>query len=97
MNDHVILLIVGLAIATFAIRSIGLLTGRFIQGSRLAWVLDDLPGILIVALVSASLANMSLPGWLAAAVALWIAVFSNHVILTMLGGVAAFALLQTVL
>ncbi|MGX0978452.1 putative membrane protein [Roseovarius sp. MBR-51] len=97
MNHDVVLLIGGLAVATFAIRSLGLVTGNFFQASRFAWVLQDLPGILIVALVSSSLANMSLAGWLAAAAALGVAILSNHVILTMMGGVATFALLQTVL
>ena len=97
MSDDVILLIGGLAVATFAIRSLGLVAGNVFHASRFAWVLRDLPGILIVALVASSLADMPLAGWLAAAVALGVAVFSNHVILTMIGGLAAFALLQTIL
>lgn len=97
MNRDVILLIVGLAVATYAIRALGLVTGNFFQQSRFAWVLQELPGILIVALVASSLATMSPTGWIAAAVALGIAIYSNHVVLTMIGGVAAFALVQTVL
>lgn len=97
MQHDVLLLIAGLAIATYGIRALGLVTGAFIQRSRFAWVLDDLPGVLIVALVASSLAGASHSSWLAAAVALAIAMRTNHVVLTMIGGVAAFAIIANIL
>jgi len=97
MDSNTILLIGGLAIATFAVRALGLITGNFFQESQFSWVLRDLPGILIVSLVASSLANMTVEGWVAAIIALGIALYSNHLILTMIGGVAAFALLQNII
>lgn len=97
MGSSMIMLIGGLAIATFAVRALGLITGNFFQESRFSWVLRDLPGILIVSLVASSLANLTIEGWIAACIALGIALYSNHVILTMIGGVAAYALLQNVI
>ncbi|MEP1613725.1 MAG: AzlD domain-containing protein [Roseobacter sp.] len=97
MEPNAILLIGGLAIATFAVRALGLITGNFFQESRFSWALRNLPGILIVSLVASSLANMTLVGWAAASIALGIALYSNHVILTMIGGVAAYALLQNIM
>lgn len=97
METRILLLIGGLAIATIAIRALGLITGNFILNSRHAWVLRDLPGVLIVSLVASSLANMPLEGWIAAVLALAVAMLSNHVITTMLCGVLAYALLENFL
>lgn len=97
MDAATVTLIGGLAVATFGVRALGLITGNFFQESRFAWILRDLPGILIASLVASSLANMTFEGWIAAAIALGIAAYSNHVILTMVGGVAAYALLQNLI
>jgi branched-subunit amino acid transport protein len=80
-----------LALAAFSIRILGLIAGGRIRGSRHAWVLDDLPGLIVVSLVAASLAGQPLQTWVAAGAALGAAVLTNHVIATMVVGVVAFA------
>lgn len=85
------MLIVVLAVAAFSIRVLGLFAGDAIKSSRYSWVLDDLPGLIVVSLVASSLADQSIGTWIAAAVALFIAYMTNHVILTMCIGVAAYS------
>ncbi len=85
------MLIVILAVAAFSIRVLGLFAGSSIRSSRFSWVLDDLPGLIIVSLVASSLAGQPLETWLAAVAALIIAYVTNHVILTMCIGVATYA------
>ena len=87
------LLIAALALAAFSIRVLGLVAGDAIKGSRFAWILDELPGLIVISLVASSLADQSIGTWLAAGIALLIAYLTNHVIWTMCGGVAAYALL----
>ena len=92
------LLIGLLAAGTFAIRLTGLLVGDAVERRpALRAVLRDLPGCLVVALVASSLASASPQAWIAAAVALSVAAWSNHVILTMVIGVGAFISIETVL
>lgn len=79
-----------LAIAAFSIRVLGLFAGDAIKASPLASMLDDLPGLIVVSLVAASLAGQSTPTWIAAAAALAAAYVTNHVIATMIVGVAAY-------
>lgn len=97
MNHDILYLIGGLAVATYAIRVLGLVTGNMIQRSRFAWVLDELPGLLIVALVASSLSSITQVGWLAAAITLMIAIYTNNVVLTMIGGVITFAMVSNLL
>ena len=85
------MLVMILALAAFAIRVIGLVAGDRIRVSRHAWMLEDLPGLILVGLIAASLAGEPAPTWVAAAIALGAAVLSNHVIVTMCIGVAAYA------
>lgn len=80
-----------LALAAFFIRVLGLIAGGRIRASRHAWVLDDLPGLIVVSLVAASLADQPLQTWVAAGAELGAAVLTNHVIATMVVGVVAFA------
>lgn len=80
-----------LAVAAFAIRLTGLIAGNAIRKSRMAPLLEDLPGLIVVSLVAASLAGQPLVTWIAAAAALGTAWRTNHVVATMLVGVAAFA------
>lgn len=87
------MLIVVLAIAAFSVRVLGLFAGDAIKSSRFSWVLDDLPGLIVVSLVASSLAGQSTGTWIAAAVALTTAYVTNHVILTMCVGVAAHGVL----
>ena len=90
------ILIAVLAVAAFSIRILGLLAGDVIRSSRYAWLLEDLPGLIVVALVASSLAGQSTGTWLAAAAALAVAYVSNHVIWTMCIGVAAYAILASI-
>ncbi|QDA36327.1 branched-chain amino acid transporter (plasmid) [Paracoccus liaowanqingii] len=83
--------IVLLAVAAFSIRVAGLVAGGRIRASRQAWMLEDLPGLIVVSLVASSLAGQSSSAWIAAGVALGVAVMTNHVIATMAVGVAAYA------
>ncbi|RVV99174.1 branched-chain amino acid transporter [Mesobaculum littorinae] len=83
-----------LAVGAFAIRVSGLVAGRRIRDSRHAWVLDDLPGLIVVSLVTSSLVGQPLLTWIAAAVALGIAILTDHVIATMAVGVSVFAALS---
>lgn len=85
------ILVLTLAVAAFSIRLIGLVAGDKIRSSRHAWLLDDLPGLIVVSLVAASLAGQPFQTWVAAAVALAVAVLTNHVIATMCIGVLAYA------
>lgn len=87
------MLIAVLALAAFSIRVLGLVAGDAIKVSRYSWILDDLPGLIIVSLVASSLAGQSMATWVAAAVALFVAYMTNHVIGTMCIGVAAYSLL----
>lgn len=84
-------LIIVLAIAAFSIRAIGLFTGNRIRSSRHAWMLEDVPGLIVVSLVAASLANQPAQTWVAAAIALGVALKTNHVTATMCIGVLAYA------
>lgn len=87
------MLIAVLAAAALSIRVLGLVAGDAIKVSRYSWILDDLPGLIVVSLVASSLAGQPMGMWVAAAVALFIASITNHVIWTMCVGVAAYALL----
>lgn len=82
-----------LALAAFSIRVLGLFAGDAIKSSRLSWMLDDLPGLIVVSLVAASLAGQSIGTWIAAGAALAVAYVTNHVIATMCVGVAAYGML----
>ncbi len=87
------MLIAILAVAAFSIRVLGLVAGDAIKCSRYSWILDDLPGLIVVSLVASTLAGQSIGTWAAAAVALFFACLTNHVIWTMCIGVAAYGLL----
>ncbi|XDA98746.1 AzlD domain-containing protein [Sulfitobacter sp. LCG007] len=80
-----------LAAGAFAIRIAGLVAGRRIRASRWAWILTELPGLIVVSLVASSLIGQPLVTWLAAGVALAVALLTNHVIATMTLGVMAYA------
>ena len=86
-----------LAVCAFGIRVIGLLAGDRIRASRHAWMLDDLPGLIVVSLVAASLAGQPVQTWIAASIAVSVALWTNHVIATMCLGVLAYAVLGWVI
>uniref|UniRef100_UPI002638A9D4 AzlD domain-containing protein n=1 Tax=uncultured Ruegeria sp. TaxID=259304 RepID=UPI002638A9D4 len=74
-----------------SIRLLGLIAGERIRSSRHVWVLDELPGLIVVSLVAASLSGQPLQAWIAAGIALGAAVLTNNVIAAMVFGVLAFA------
>lgn len=80
-----------LAIAAFSIRVVGLIAGGRIRASRHAWVLDELPGLIVVCLVASSLSGQPVHTWIAAGAALGAAILTNHVIATMIVGVTIYA------
>ncbi|WP_439525304.1 AzlD domain-containing protein [Marivita sp.] len=80
-----------LAIAALSIRVVGLIAGGRIRASRHAWVLDELPGLIVVCLVAASLAGQPVQTWIGAAAAFGAAVLTNNVIATMIVGVTIYA------
>ena len=94
MTEAQWMLVLGLAVGTYAIRLGGLVAGDAIsRRPRLRSVLGDLPGCLVVGLVAASLSDGAAATWLAAAVTLGMAAWSNHVVATMVVGVGAYVAL----
>ena len=91
--DHWLLILL-LAVGTYSLRLIGLYGGqRMMRSARLKNLLADLPGCLVVALVAASLGTADLVTWIAAAIALLVAILTRNVVITMaLGFAAMFAL-----
>lgn len=83
-------LIVLLAVAAFSIRCLGVIAGQRIRESKLSWVLDEVPGLVIVSLVAASLATQSQHVWCAAVVALAVACLTNSIVATMSFGMFVF-------
>ncbi|MCG8494400.1 MAG: AzlD domain-containing protein [Sneathiellales bacterium] len=90
------LLIILLAASTFSVRVIGLFAGQKItEYPHLKKALDALPGCLLVALIATSLSAASSFIWFASAIAVIVAILSNHVILTMILGFTSLFMLQT--
>lgn len=90
------LVIAGLAVATFAIRLSGILLGQRIPGQG-AWAvaLNNLPGCLLVSLVSVALLSGGPNEWAAAAIAAGVAILTGNLPLTMAAGIAAIWALRT--
>ncbi|NQW01496.1 MAG: AzlD domain-containing protein [Rhodospirillales bacterium] len=89
------LVILLLAVATFAIRMCGALLGqRLPQQGSWARALKALPGSLIVALVSVSLLAGGPAEWVAGAIALVVATLTRNLVLTMAVGIGAIWLLR---
>ena len=80
-----------LAAAAIGLRLAGLLAGARLARSRLAPVLDEMPGLILVSLVASALAGAPPHAWAAAGVALGAAILSRDVLVTMVAGVAAYA------
>ena len=90
------LVIVGLAVATFAIRVSGVLLGqRLPQAGGWASALNALPGCLLVSLVAVALLSGGPREWTAAVVALAVAVVTRSLPLTMAVGIASIWALRT--
>jgi uncharacterized membrane protein len=90
------LVIVGLAVATFAIRLSGILLGqRLPQGGAWAHALNALPGCLLVSLVAVALLSGGPKEWAAAVVALAVAIVTKSLPLTMAVGIASIWALRT--
>jgi uncharacterized membrane protein len=90
------LVIVGLSIATFAIRLSGILLGQRIpRDGGWARALNALPGCLLVSLVSVALLSGGPKEWAAAAVAIGVAIVTKSLPLTMVVGIASIWALRT--
>ncbi|MFT4959389.1 MAG: branched-subunit amino acid transport protein [Paracoccaceae bacterium] len=90
MTPNQWMLILFLGLAAYGIRILGLLGGQAIRNNaRLRPLLEDLPGCLVVGLIAASLANQPLTTWVAAGIAVLVAVWSNNVVVTMVFGFMA--------
>ncbi|MFC0269454.1 AzlD domain-containing protein [Kushneria aurantia] len=84
-------LIALLSLLAFSVRLAGLFAGRAIGESRLAFLLDELPGLIIVALVAASMATEPGIYWIAGGIALLTAWKTRNIIATMGAGMTAHA------
>jgi uncharacterized membrane protein len=90
------LVIVGLSIATFAIRLSGILLGQRIpRDGGWARALNALPGCLLVSLVSVALLSGGPKEWIAAAIAIAVAIVTRSLVLTMAVGIACIWALRT--
>ena len=89
------LVILGLTVATFAIRLSGILMGqRLPQDGGWARGLNALPGSLIVALVSVSLLSGGPKEWLAGGIAAVVAVVTRNLPITMGAGIVSIWFLR---
>ncbi len=89
------LLIVLLAFGAYSIRFAGLIIGETLNRNvQLKTALGELSGCLIVALVAATMANANVTTWIAAIVALAVALLMNNVVLTMILGFGALLILE---
>jgi uncharacterized membrane protein len=90
------LVIVGLAIATFAIRLAGILLGQRIpRAGGWASALNALPGCLLISLVAVALLSGGPKEWAAAVVATAVAIPTRSLPLTMAAGIASVWVLRT--
>jgi uncharacterized membrane protein len=88
--------IVGLSIATFAIRLMGILLGqRLPRGGGWASALNALPGCLLISLVSVALLSGGPREWAAAVVATAAAMLTGSLPLTMAVGIASVWVFRT--
>ncbi len=89
------LVIVGLAIATFAIRMSGVVLGERLPTTG-PWArgLQALPGCLIVSLVTVLLLSGGPAEWIAGAIALGVAIVTKNLPVTMVAGIGAVYLLR---
>jgi uncharacterized membrane protein len=90
------LVIIGLTVATFAIRLAGILLGqRLPRGGGWARALNALPGCLLISLVSVALVSGGPKEWTAAVVATAVAILTGSLPLTMAAGISAIWALRT--
>lgn len=88
----------GLGLASFVIRLGGfLLAGRLPQTGRWARGMEALPGCLIMALVTLMMVRGGVVEWAAGVMVLLVAAKSRNLLLSMLTGMMAVALLRLVL
>ena len=97
MSDIWITLL-GLGLASFVIRLGGfLLAGRLPQTGRWARGMEALPGCLIMALVTLMMVRGGVFEWAAGVMVLLVAAKSRNLLLSMMTGMIAVALLRLVL
>ncbi|MEM7047031.1 MAG: AzlD domain-containing protein [Pseudomonadota bacterium] len=93
MSAEILWTIAGLALGTYGLRVMGMLIGsRLAVYPRLQTALAFIPGCLIVALVSTSLALGSVSVWVIAAACVGVAILTKNLIATLVVGVGLSAL-----
>ena len=98
MTNEIWITLLGLGLASFAIRLGGfLLAGRLPQTGRWARGMEALPGCLIMALVTLMMVRGSVVEWVAGVMALLVAAKTRNLLLCMLTGMIAVAVLRLVL
>ncbi len=91
-------LIALLAASTLVLRVVGYVAGAAMLQSRF-WqrVLDVFPGCLLTALIASALARGTPVDWIAAAVAVTVAITTRSILLTMIAGMATVLAAGTLL
>ncbi len=91
------LLLLGLALMAICIRLGGLYAGGYLKRSAVGQAMfNAIPGCLLVSLVVPDLLSRGVGGWVAAAMTLVLMLATRNITVSMLGGVAAMALLRVV-
>jgi uncharacterized membrane protein len=92
------LLILVLAVGAYAVRLSGLISGQTLSRSpKLRAVLSDIPGCLLVALIASTLFTSASPEWIAAGVAIIVAILSNTILTTMIAGYATLLIIKLII
>lgn len=95
MTDAQWILVASLALGAYSIRFLGLVSGQIInENKKLHRLLQELPSCLIIALIASSLSDANTHTLIAAAIACFIAIISNNVVITMSLGLITYILIQ---
>jgi len=95
LDPAVLLTALGMGAITYGLRLGGLLLGeRLPRGGRWAYVMNRLPAIIVVAIVSAGLIHAGWRGWVAGAVTAGLSLVAPGLLIPMGAGVAVIALLR---
>lgn len=88
LDPTVVILIVGMAVITYAMKAGGLwLIGRIDLSERAEAGLDVLPGAVIVAFIAPALADGGIPEWIAAGTTVAVAYKTESLLLSLSVGV----------
>ena len=95
MSNDEWLLLAGLAAMALCIRLGGLYAGRYLERHAIGQAMvNAIPGCLLVALVVPDLLSRGVAGWIAAAITAVLMYATRNMTVSMMGGVAAMALLR---